>query len=134
MARTGRSRRWYAASIILFLRLKRRKRQRTFIVYENVYLIHAIGPEKAKQRAERLGRNEVVPDPSLTVNGAPAEFVYGGIRKIVECAADPTRKGGSSVNTIYDGVEATYSRFEIRGRRSLEALISGKPAEITYVE
>jgi hypothetical protein len=130
MSRTRRL--WYAASVLLFFRRKT-GRQRTFPVWENVYLIQASNDDEARQRAEELGRAEASQD-GLELNGKPAELVFGGVRKVVTCAADPTISGESTVAKLYDGVEVTYSSFIIESRADLEKLIEGKPVTVVYEE
>ena len=128
MRRPRRS--WYAASVIMYVRLKS-GRQRTFPVDENVFLVSARSFEDARERAEELGR-AAEGQEGLRWNGRPAEMVFGGVRKVVSCAADPAVPGESEVIKLYDGVEATYSSFLVKGRSELEALIQGKPAAVLY--
>lgn len=130
MSRTRRL--WYAVSVVLFFRLKR-GRQRSFPVWENVYLIKASSADEARQRAEELGRAEATSD-GLELDGKPAELVYGGVRKVVTCAADPAAPGESTVAKLYDGVEATYSTFVVKSRADLEMLIKGQPVAVVYQE
>jgi hypothetical protein len=122
--------------VVLYFKLKRRV-QATFLVWENVYLVSAKTRDSARRRAEALGRAECDANDSLTVNGEPAALVFGGIRKLVSCAADPDALGSersSSVAVLQDGVEATYSTFLVRGARRLKTLIQGKPTAVKYEE
>lgn len=123
---------WYAASVILVFRLKT-GRQRSFPVWENVYLIEAGNDAEARQRAEELGRAETAQE-GIELNGKPAELVFGGVRKVVSCAADPAVPGESMVSKLYDGVEATYSSLVVKSRADLEKLIKGKPVTVVYEE
>ncbi|CAM3526387.1 DUF4288 domain-containing protein [Corallococcus soli] len=123
---------WYAASVVLFFR-RTTGRQRTFPVWENVYLIEASNDEEARQRAEALGRAEAGQE-GLKLNGKPAELVFGGVRKVVSCAANPAVPGKSTVAKLYDGIEATYSTFVVQSRKDLEKLIQGEPVSVLYEE
>ncbi len=123
---------WYAASVVLFFRRKA-GRQRSFPVWENVYLIKAGSHDEARQRAEALGRANAGQD-GIELNGKPVELVYGGVRKVVTCAANPALPGESTVTKFHDGVEATYSSFVVKSKADLEKLINGKQVEIQYDE
>jgi hypothetical protein len=123
---------WYAASVILFFRLKG-GRQRKFTAWENVYLIAARNPEEAMVRAEELGRQAADAGDEMTWNGKPAETVFGGVRKLITCAAGPD-SDESVVTKIHDGVEVTYSSFTVNSKAELEALIRGKSVAILYDE
>ncbi|MBZ4419651.1 DUF4288 domain-containing protein [Myxococcus sp. RHSTA-1-4] len=123
---------WFAASVIMYFRLKS-GRQRTFPIQENVFLIFARDFDEARIRAEELGRAEESQEGTRW-NGKPVEVVFGGVRKVVSCAADPAVPGSSDVTKLYDGVEATYSSFLVKSRAELDALIQGKPATVVYEE
>lgn len=122
---------WFAAHALFYFKLKKGK-QTTFTVMENVYLVHARNGNEARSRAEALAQAEAVADDSLTVDGKPAVMVFAGLRKILWCAADPSRPGGPEVEKVYDGIEATYSTFTVQGRRELKALLEGKRATVAY--
>lgn len=123
---------WYAASVIMYIQLKE-GRQRSFPVHENVFLIAARSFDEARIRAEELGRAEES-HKGLTLNGRPAVMLFGGVRKVVSCTANPAVPGPSEVTKLYDGVEATYSGFLVKSRKELTALIEGRPAALIYEE
>ncbi|HET9449528.1 MAG TPA: DUF4288 domain-containing protein [Aggregicoccus sp.] len=125
---------WYAVSAILYFRYKDVERQDEFYVWENVYLVHASGPEEAGRKAEALGRAEQTADPSMTLNERPAELVFGGIRKVISCAATISMPGSGLVEQVHDGMEATYSGFTVGSREALDALIAGDPVTVRYEE
>jgi hypothetical protein len=113
------------------------RRQATFVVWENVYLILARSPREAAKKAELLGRAECVEQGALRVNGKQARLAFGGVRKVISCAANPMAKDGaltSNVPHLYSGVEATFSQFLVRGRKKLRSLIAGRPTSIDYEE
>lgn len=122
---------WFAASVILYFKFKTGS-QREFPVWENVYLIRARSPSAARRRAESLGRAEALVD-GVEWNGKPASLVYGGIRKVVSCAANPATASASTVSEIHDGTEATYSQYTVTST-ALKALIAGEAATVRYDE
>jgi hypothetical protein len=104
-------------------------------VWENVYLIFARNSREAAKKAEKLGRAQCVEDDTLTVDGKPARLAFGGVRKVISCAANPMAKDGvltSDVPVMYSGVEATFSEFLVRGRKKLRSLVAGRPTAIDY--
>ncbi|WP_157758568.1 DUF4288 domain-containing protein [Cystobacter fuscus] len=129
----GKAKTWYAASVVLFFRLKS-GRQRKFTVWENVYLIAARTPAEALARAEERGRQATDPQDEITWNGKPAEIVFGGIRKLITCAADPILSNQALVTRLHDGVEATYSSFTVNSKAELDALIRGESVAVLYDE
>jgi hypothetical protein len=124
---------WFAAHVVNYFDDGRRT-QKSFVVWENVYLISARTGSAARRRAETLGRRECKYSGTLTLNGKPVRMVFGGVRKVVWCAADPFRDDGTvtpEVSSLYDGVEATFSQFIVAGRRNLRALIGGEAVTLT---
>lgn len=124
---------WYAAHVVLYHEY-REGPQEEFPVMENVYLIHAATDDDASARAEHRGRSDCVDDESLTINGRPARLVFGGVRKLISCATAPEKPGPSTVETLEDGVEATYSFMVVSSRQELDALINGEPVPVLYEE
>lgn len=125
---------WFAAHVILYFDQLRR-RQATFVVWENVYLVFARTGREAARKAEARGRAECIEDDTLEVGGKPARLVFGGVRKVISCAADPEAKDGvltSDVSVLYSGVEATFSKFVVRGRSKLRSLIAGRKTSVEY--
>ena len=131
---TGRKKTWYAASVVMFFRLKS-GRQKKFSAWENVYLIASNSPEEAMVRAEELGQGSAsTSDEGVTWGGKPADIVFGGVRKLLTCAADPASGEMSPVTKLHDGVEATYSTFTVKSRAELDALIRGDAVSVLYDE
>ena len=127
---------WFAGHVVLYFDESRRG-QATFVVWENIYLIFARTPREAAKKAEALGRAECVEQGALKVDGKSARLAFGGVRKVVSCAANPIAKDGaltSHVPVLYSGVEATFSQFLVRGRKKLQSLIAGRPTSIEYQE
>lgn len=123
---------WYAASVVMYFELKDEP-QDEFYIWENVYLIEAPNGAEARRKAEYFGKLEEGNDDSLRWNDKPARQVFGGIRKILTCAA---AIGGTTADNdkIEDGVEATFNAFTVSSREKLEAFIRGEPVEVIYEE
>jgi hypothetical protein len=131
MANKGKP--WFAAHAIMYFRT--RSTQREFYVWENVYLIKAQSARQAKSAASRFAKAASGADHGdLRIQNKPATLVFGGIRKVVECQGDPTTFKPAVVRVIHDGVEATYSKYTVRGKNSLRALIKGRPVTVVYDE
>jgi hypothetical protein len=124
---------WYAAHVVLYFEL-REEPQEEYSIMENVYLIQAGTDDEAFARAEKRGRSECVEDESLRVKDKPARLVFGGVRKLIACAANPEKPGSSTVEALEDGVEATYSFLVVSNRQELEAFITGEPVRVLYEE
>lgn len=124
---------WYAAHGIFYFKLRDSDRQDEFFVYENVYLVYAESPEDALSQSVERARSEQTDDPSLSWNGQPAQLVFGGIRKLIDCSP-PTGSSQVDVERVENGMEATYSGFTVKGRASLDALIAGDPVQVVYEE
>ena len=122
---------WFAASVILFVRLLRPRKGR-IPFFENVYLVRASTFAAAKRRAVALGRAEE--QGGIRWLGRNAELVFGGVRKVVTCSADPSRSGESEVARLYDGVEATYSFMSVKNAAGLRTLIRGDAVDVRYEE
>ncbi len=124
---------WYAAHVVLYYEF-RDGPQVEYPVMENIYLIHAGTDDEAFAKAEKRGRSDCTEDESLSVKGRPARLVFGGVRKLISCIADPETLAPSPVETIEDGAEATYSFLVVSSRQNLDALIKGDPVNVLYEE
>ena len=126
---------WFAASAIMFAEEFGGRPQRTFLVYENVYLVEARSSGSARRKAERLARAEEGDQAgTLQVDGKRASMRFAGIRKVTSVAPNMTTLGPQPVRKIVDGVEATYSVFLVKDRRALMALARGKSIDLKYME
>ena len=114
---------WYAAHLIEYFKYRQR-RQRSFLVWENIVLIRARSAEEAYAKAQQMGREEEAlsdKDKSLRLNGHPAKLVFAGVRKVVLCV-DPDRRPG-------DGTEVSYTEMELRSEEALRKLVAGERSE-----
>jgi hypothetical protein len=126
---------WYAAHAIMYFATG--ASQKTFVVWEDVYLVKARTRPAALKRAIALARAACTEDETLRVNGRRAKMVFAGIRKMLWCAAAPYDPGPSrspQVTKLYDGVEATFSAFVVRGRERLRKLARGAAVSVRYDE
>ncbi|HYO53670.1 DUF4288 domain-containing protein [Archangium sp.] len=128
---------WYAASVIEYVELIDEP-QEEYSVWENVYLFHADDADAAQALAEKHGHESSAgASEGMTFNGKPARLVFGGVRKLISCAPNPFPfKPGASpeVETIENGVEATYSSFLVSSKADLDALVRGEPVRVLYEE
>lgn len=118
---------WYAAHLVEYFKL-RDEVQETYLAFENIVLIEADSVEQGFQEAERMGRENIVEDDTLTVNDKPAICVFGGVRKLVECE-DTTQ---DSTKRPKHGTEVTYSKFEVT-EANLQAFIASRSVEVHYL-
>jgi hypothetical protein len=123
---------YYIAHIIIWVRYKD-ENQNEYPVWENIYLIRADTEEEAWDKAEREGRGYPSSKDDLTVDGRPAEWVYGGVRKVIHSIS------GDSMNVQIDFMhedvaELTWNEFTVPDRESLDKLISGDSVNVSYDE
>jgi len=123
---------WYAASAILYFKHRDRKPQKQFLVWENVYLIQAASPAKAKAEAKKLGKADALDDPEQTLNGQFVKTVFAGLSKLVEVGPSPIRLGPLPVKKLESGVEATWSEFVVKSEAEVKQLVAGKPVRLVY--
>ena len=132
MIRIGETR-WYAAHVIMYIRYKDVADQAEYPVYENVYLLAAENEDRAWEQAEKMGMLWAgAGNGSLLWNDHPAVQVFGGVRKIIECANTP--ENPATDNRPVHGSELTYSQFVVRGDKALRHLIEGGSVVLTYEE
>ena len=115
---------WYAAHLIQYFKYRRR-RQRSFLVWENIVLIRARNAEEAHDKAEQISREEEAildKDKSLRLKGHPAKLLFAGVRKVVECV-DPDRRPG-------DGTEVSYTEMVLPSEKAVHQLVAGKSVAV----
>jgi hypothetical protein len=118
----------------MYFQLKGARRQRTFTIFENVYLVRARSVVEARKKARGHARWAASVEDAITVNGVSAKTMFAGLRKVVLCAGDPQTSKPDRVHRVYDGIEATYSRYRVVGRDRLNALVRGQPVSVKYEE
>jgi len=121
---------WYAAHIIIGM--KRRDGKGPISVHENVFLIEAETFDEAGRIASSEGEQQASLDDGLTVDGAPADYIFAGVRKIITVSnPDPLDQTKDRPAT---GTEITYSEFEVPDEADLRRLGQGETLDIRYIE
>lgn len=127
---------WFAAHVIQYARFLDGA-QDTYPCYENVVLIQANSSDQAMQEAMEIGRALYGPDTdSFTWNGRPAEWVFAGIRKLIECDnkdVDRTTGREPGFNPEH-GTEITYSAMKVDSAEALDKLVAGESVVVRYEE
>jgi hypothetical protein len=112
---------WYAAHVVMAHYLKSGP-QRSFLVFENIFLLNARSWKEASAKAERLGREEAEVvgdcDGSLRVDGKPAVLRFAGVRQVVEC--DPPNERPA------DGDEVSYNELRFASARDVDKFANGR--------
>ncbi len=117
---------WYAASIIIGIKYKDGE-QDTYPFIENVVLIQASSDDEAYEKAsKRALAYEGDADGTFCWGDRPANAVFAGIRKVIECVDSDSQPS--------DGTEITYSMMEVDSEDLFQKLINGKPVPILYEE
>ncbi len=117
---------WYAASIIMFVKFKDGI-QNKFPIWENVILIEASSSDEAFRKAEKRALDgEGDSDGTFRWEDRDAEWVFAGIRKLLECI--------DVENKPADGNEITFSHFEVESKEVLSQLVNGETVMIKYEE
>lgn len=123
---------WFAASVLKAVKASEGD-QRTFPVFETVFLIEADDFDEAEQSALQLGAAEVQASDDLTYCGKPARLELLGIRKL-KLTWSPDLKSDPGTRPPVHGTEIIESFFEVEGEESLRALSSGKRVTVSYVD
>jgi Domain of unknown function (DUF4288) len=123
---------YYIAHVIIWVKYKDGN-QTEYPVWENIYLIKADTEEEAWEKAEQEGKGYPSPEDDLTVDGRSAEWVYGGVRKVIHSVS------GDFINIQIDLAhediaELTWNEFTVPDEESLEKLIAGGPVNLSYDE
>ena len=124
---------WYAAHIIMYVKF-RVHTQNAYPIWENVVLVHAETTNEAWEKAVIFGRQEEGDSQgTFTWDEKPAMWMFGGVRKLMECerSLDQHGENGES-NALGEGSEITYSQFEVESEEALTKLIQGEPVTIYY--
>ena len=117
---------WYAAHAIMYVRFKTGK-QRRYPVRENILLVNARSLAAAWRKAEqRARRDETDWGGKYRWGMRPAEWVFGGLRKVAEI---PT---GSPGGQPEDGDEITHVEHEVASPVALNKLMTGSAVSVEY--
>lgn len=123
---------WFTASVIVAIK-PLAESAGPIQVYENNYLIEATDFEEARKKADVIGKSEVsVQDDELTLDGAPAKWVYIGVRKIMT-VSNPTPLDLDKDKPL-SGTELNYSVYQVADDETLEKLANGGAVTVQYLE
>ncbi len=117
---------WYAAHLIMYVKLKDR-RQHRFPVWENIVLVKAPSEDQAFAKAETRGRSDAGDDDGTFRWGdSPAEWVFAGVRKLTLCQDAGKRPG--------DGTEVSFTEMELGSLEAIHKLLSGEPLSVRLAD
>jgi Domain of unknown function (DUF4288) len=124
---------WYAASIVIAFRTKR-KDGSPILVHENVILIEAPNDDEAMAKARTAGENQVQPGVSknLRIGNRSARLEFIGVRKLITIS-NPSPLSQDEDRPV-DGTEVTYSYFELPDEDALVRLSNGEEVTVRYIE
>lgn len=127
---------WYAAHIITYVQLLT-PGQKQYPVRENVILIGTKTVDDAYLEAEKIGRanfEESEVESTTLWNDQPARWVFGGVRKLVECHNVPSKGTKWDLDVPEHGTEITFSNFFIENEQDLEKIINNESVKVLYEE
>jgi hypothetical protein len=117
---------WYAAHAVMVARFKS-ARQRTFPVWENIYLIWAATDEEAERKARKVAlQAEGDSRGSFRWEGKPAAWKLEGIRRLTKC---PTRTHPNNMRS-FDGLEVAFNEYVFVDSKSLNAFVEGEQIRV----
>lgn len=115
---------WYAAHAIMYVKFKDGVQDK-YPFWENIILIEAGTDEEAFAKAEARAReDEGDSQGSFTHEGRAAEWVFAGIRRLVNCT-DP-------FEPPTDGTEITYLEMEVESEDCFEKILKGEAVKVLY--
>ena len=119
---------WYSAALIYVIRV-RDSSQDDFPIWENVCLIEAEDDDAAFLRAEAVGREREIDDPSLFLDDKPAKMSFYGVRKLFLVDAPFDAPEGSDPK---HGSEVAFSRYSVSSQDDLNKLMCGDCVQILF--
>lgn len=122
---------WYCAHAIFYFE-NIHGVQDSFLVHENVYLLRAADVVAARKCAEEIARaNEDRNEGGhLELNDQKVRYLCAGVRKVIEMETLPSNTSIS----LPEGVEMTYSVFEVDSLDEVKLLGQGKMVDVLYRE
>lgn len=122
----------FCAHVVIWMKYKDGV-QNEYPIWENVYLVKANTEDEAWEKAEKKGREECEDDDGLEVDGRPARWTYGGVRKLIS-VIDISFFECKIHESMEDIIELTWSEFTVLDKISLDKLIAGESVIINYDE
>lgn len=115
---------WYTAHIIMYIEFKDGCQDK-YPFWENLILIEAEDDEDAFTKAEIRGRqDEGDSQGTFTHESRPATWVFGGIRRLVECV--------EATEHPSHGTELSYSEMEVVSEAEFQKVINGESVMVWY--
>jgi hypothetical protein len=109
---------WYAAHAVLYVKFKDGQQDK-YPLWENILLITANSDEEALTKAvQRAKEDEGDSAETFTWEGRPAEWCFGGLRKLVRCESPDTHPTA--------GTEITYLELEAATQEDFEHFLNGE--------
>ncbi len=123
---------WFSAHVIFYYE-KINGNQDSYLVHENIYLISALDWQGAERVAERIGleNQDLSEDGHLELNEEKVSYKFAGVRKIIDVE---TQVENSDFHAQPDGVEISYSEFEVDTLEEVLSLARGDMVNILYRE
>jgi len=120
---------WYCAHAIFYYKYQG---QESFLAHENIYLIDADDGDHVLDKARDIAKSneDTNTDGHLELNGHKAQYLFAGIRKIIEVELDADTAQGR----LRSGIEATYSVFEVDTIDEIQGLAKGDATTVLYRE
>jgi len=132
---------WYAAHIIQCAKFLDGVQDK-YPCYENIVLVEAESPDRAREEAIKIGRTDYDTYQGSSDEkqrswweGRPVEWVFAGIRKLIACTNMSGELSGLDPEFRPNhGTEITYSQLEVDSEDALNKLISGDGVVVLYEE
>jgi hypothetical protein len=101
-------------------------------VFENVILLEAPDGDAALVEAERIGRKTATAENPMTIDDAPGEARFLGVRQIITISNVHTAE--QDQDPPDRGSEVTYLDLEIASAADLEKLVNGEEVTVTLLD
>lgn len=125
---------WFAVHCVFYIRVTDGLPQDRYCIEENVLLVRADSFDSAKVVGAELAKaNYTGSDEGLSYESRPAEYVFIGIRKAIECLPSMAALTGHDTKVESGpehGTELTYSFYVTRDVDSMKAFASGASATL----
>ena len=114
---------WFTAHIVMLSKFIDGP-QDLYSVWENIVIIRADSKKIAFEKAQKIGLENEELSGNTTLNDRPIHIVFSGVRKLVTFE-DPD-------SGPVDGLEVSYSEFEMKNEKAFQKFIQGKPVFVNY--
>lgn len=123
---------WFSAHVIFYYE-KINGNQESYLINENIYLISATDWKDAERIAREIGldNQDLSEDGHLELNEEKVSYRFAGVRKIIDVE---TQVENSQFYAQPDGVEISYSEFEVDTLEEVLSLARGDMVDVLYRE